>query len=199
MNEAPSSCADLLIASLSFRYSYLMFSTDEAEGRINQNLALFVSNGDNGYAEQPKEAGGLLMPLIYIDAYIQGRKLDTLPGGFNQTIIEWKPELDYNILTTNASRIFEVIPETDAITMNLYAYAQDPEREPDVRYYDVIRKTRAGEGLFTSSPMMDTMAPGPAMENGVDGGEEAVDDSTSNSVSLGLSWLAAFGIVACLA
>ena len=86
------------------------------------------------------------MPIIYIDAYIQERKLDILPGGFNQTVIEWSPNLDYNILTTNSSRIFEVIPGTDAVVMNMYAYNHgDPTQEPEARYYDVIRKSRKSD------------------------------------------------------
>lgn len=131
------------------QYSFLTFSTDEAEGRINDNLALFTSNGDNGFAELRKEDGGMIMPIIYIDAYIQERKLDILPGGFNQTVIEWSPNLDYNILTTNSSRIFEVVSETDAVVMNMYAYNHgDPNQEPEVRYYDVIRQSRKGDALF---------------------------------------------------
>lgn len=130
------------------RYSFLTFSTDDAIGRINDNLALFTSNGDNGFAELPKEDGGMIMPIIYIDAFIQERKLDILPGGFNQTVIEWNPSLHYNVLTTNASRIFEVIPGTDAVVMNVYAYNHgDPSREPEARYYDVIRESRKGDVL----------------------------------------------------
>ena len=70
-----------------------MFSTDEAEGRINQNLALFVSNGDNGYAEQPKEAVPRSHFLLAQAALKQGCgdsmkaiKMSTSAHKFNQLI-----------------------------------------------------------------------------------------------------------------
>jgi hypothetical protein len=127
------------------RVSFLKFSVNEAIGRINDNLALFVSDANNGFSEWPRQAGGLILPIIYVDAYIQGRKIDTLPGGFNQTVIEWSTDLDYNILTTPAANIFNVIPDTDAVIVSVRAWNHgDPEAKPDVRYYDVIRKNRAG-------------------------------------------------------
>ncbi|CAB9524950.1 peptidase C11, clostripain [Seminavis robusta] len=130
------------------RFSFLKFSVDEAVGRINNNLALYIANDAGSFSEQPRSAGGLLIPLIYIDAYIQGRTLDTLPGGFNQTVIEWKETIDYNVLTTPAERIFDVIPSTDAVVINMYAFdLGDHQRPPDVRYYDVIRPSKASSGF----------------------------------------------------
>ena len=121
---------------------------DEAVGRVNNNLNLFTANSAGTFLETPKSAGGLLIPLIYIDAFIQGRQLTTLPGGFNQTVIEWKENIDYNILTTPASRIFDVIPSTDAVVVNMYAYDHgERDRPPDVRYYDVIRPSKGGSGF----------------------------------------------------
>jgi len=122
------------------RFSFLKFSVDEAVGRINDNLSLFISNEAGVFAEQPRAAGGMMIPLIYIDAYIQGRKLNTLPGGFNQTVISWSEELDYNILTTPTDNIFNVITDADAVVLNMYAFNHgDATVEPDVRYYDVRR------------------------------------------------------------
>jgi len=128
------------------RFSFLKFSVDEAVGRINNNLALFTANNAGSFSELPRAAGGLLIPLIYIDAYIQGKKLDTLPGGFNQTVIEWTENLDYNLLTTSAERIFDVIPSTDAVVINMYAHDHGNEKS-DVRYYDVIRPSKGGGGF----------------------------------------------------
>lgn len=123
------------------RFSFLKFSVDEAEGRVNDNLNLFVSDEKNGFSEQPRELGGLVVPLIYVDAFIQGQSISILPGGFNQTIIEWKSTLNYNLLTTEADRIFNVIPSTDAVIVNVYAFNHgDEEVPPDVRTYDVIRR-----------------------------------------------------------
>lgn len=147
------------------RFSFLMFSVDEAEGRINDNLSLYTANLQGAFSEQPRSAGGLLIPLIYIDAFIQGRKLTTLPGGFNQTVIEWDNNLKYNILTVNASRIFQVIPNADACVINMYAFDHSkPNKKPDARYYDVIRPSKSSgfspledqDGLMSGSSIPST-------------------------------------------
>ncbi|CAB9524499.1 peptidase C11, clostripain [Seminavis robusta] len=124
-------------------FSYLLFSVNETEGRINDNLSLFINDG-NTYFEQPRENGGMLMPMVYIDAFIQDRNLTVLPGGFNQTVIDWSTELNYNILTTNTSSVFRVIPATDAVMVNVYAFDHgNQERGPEIRRYDVYRPTRS--------------------------------------------------------
>ena len=46
------------------RFSFLKFSEDEAEGRVNDNLSLFISNAAGVFAEQPRSAGGLMIPLV---------------------------------------------------------------------------------------------------------------------------------------
>jgi len=153
------------------RFSFLKFSVDEAEGRINKNLALFTANDAGSFSEQPRVAGGLLIPLIYIDAYIQGRKLDTLPGGFNQTVIEWTENLDYNLLTTPAERIFDVIPSTDAVVINLYAFDHSKiGEEPEARYYDVIRPNKGGGGGFTIEDGTETGGSSTPLAQGNSGG-----------------------------
>lgn len=137
------------------RFSFLKFSVDEAVGRINNNLNLFVSDEDNGFAEKPREAGGMIIPLIYVDAFIQGQSISTLPGGFNQTVIEWKTDLSYNLLTTHADRVFSVVPSTDAVILNVYAFNHgDPEAKPESRSYDVIRRIKDinDDYLETSPP-----------------------------------------------
>lgn len=122
------------------RYGFLQFSTDEASGRINDNLSLYISNADGVFSEQPRSAGGMLIPLVYVDAYIQERTLDTLPGGFYQTVIEWSTELDYNILTTSIENVFNIVPDTDAVTISVYAFNHaDPAAAVDSKIYDVKR------------------------------------------------------------
>lgn len=111
-------------------------------------------------------------------------------------MIEWKPDIDYNVIVRPAARIFEVIPSTDAIVLNVYAYNHaDLEAEPDVRYYDVIRKTRTGD-LYTDSPVMAPMAPG------AEAAEPNGSDNGSGSVRFGGSWgtfmLVGIGILASL-
>lgn len=161
------------------------FSVDEAEGRINNNLALYTANNAGAFSEQPRSAGGLLIPLIYIDAYIQGRKLDTLPGGFNQTVIEWTENLDYNILTVTADRIFDVIPNTDACVINMYAYNHGkPAEPPEARYYDVIRPDRGGGfSLSSEGGSGGSSSPNPGAASG------SASVSTAFAVAMGFTTL----------
>jgi len=170
------------------RFSFLKFSVDEAVGRINDNLSLFISNSAGVFAEQRREEGGLLIPLVYIDALIQGRRLNTLPGGFNQTVISWSENLDYNILTTPYDNIFNVIPSTDAVVVNMYAYNHgDPDQEPEVRRYDVRRDRGALAGSLQLDPEADTPPPpGPV---------ESSSSSTSACMTAAVSLVAGLGVL----
>ena len=150
-------------------YGFLKFSVDEADGRVNDNLALYVPNAAGNLAEQPREAGGLILPLVQIDASVDGRKLSTLPGGFNQTVISWSPDLNYNVLTTPARNIFDVIPSAGNVVMAMYALNNgNADVEPDVRYYNVtIAKevvTEVPDPVVTEPPL-----PSPTDSPTVDG------------------------------
>ena len=145
-------------------YGFLKFSVDEADGRVNDNLALYVANSAGIIAEQPREALGRILPLVQIDAAVDGRKLSTLPGGFNQTIISWSPDLNYNVLTTPARNIYDVIPSAGNVIMNMYALNNgNVETEPDVRYYNVtISKeaiTEVPAPLVTEAPLPSPTEP----------------------------------------
>ena len=122
------------------RFSFFQFSVD-AEGQVNDNLSLFISNTAGVFSEQPRSSGGYVLPILYVDAKVQGRQLSILPGGFNQTVIPWTDTHEYYIQKTAAHNIFNIIPSTDAIVVNMYAYDHgNATRKPDVRYYDIERK-----------------------------------------------------------
>lgn len=72
-----------------------------------------------------------------------------MPGGFNQTVIEWSENIDYNVLTTSAEKIFDVIPDADAVVVNMYAYdhGESSDGLPDFRRYDIIRPSKSGGTL----------------------------------------------------
>lgn len=160
---------------------FLKFSVDEAEGRVNDNLALFVRNGEGNLAEQPRSAGGLILPLVEIDSSVQGRKLTTLPGGFNQTVISWSPDLDYNVLTTPAKNIFDIIPTAGNVIMTMSAFNNgNPGAEPDVRYYNVtLPKDGATKAPSPkSSPPTDAPTASPTVS-------PTVSPSTESPTTLG--------------
>lgn len=131
------------------QYAFLQFSIDKAQGRTNNHLTLYTSKSDGSFAEKPRKDLGLLAPLVYVDGVIkvkidneyQGKTLSTLPGGFNQTLVNWTENIDYNILTTPREDIFNVIPTADAIIMNVYAYNYNAGNDPQHKYFDVDRRS----------------------------------------------------------
>jgi len=139
------------------KFSFLQFSVDQTAPKtiqksspIHDNLALFVSTTSGAFAElPPDETGGFLIPLIYVDAHIQGKKIDTLPGGFNMTVLSWNTDpaqRDFTLLQTTAENVMEVIPDSDAVVVNMYAYDfKASEDTVDTRYYDVIRRDKTAD------------------------------------------------------
>ena len=89
-----------------------------------------------------------MVPIIYVDAFIQDRKIDILPGGFNQTIIEWRADLDYNIIARKADVIFDVIPSTDAVVATMYGFDFGESEDPlEAEFFDIIRPDRGAFGI----------------------------------------------------
>jgi Clostripain family len=139
------------------QYGFLKFSVDEAIGRVNDNLALFVSNAAGVFTEYPRSGRGLLLPLIQVDAYVQGRNLTSLPGGFNQTVIEWSENLAYNILTTPIRNIFKQVETADAVVVTMTAFKYGDEQSlPEAKTYSI---TAAEAGTITSNVATDPPTP----------------------------------------
>lgn len=133
--------SDRYILQGAAKYAYLGFSKTP-EGLINHNLALYISQG-TVFHEQPREAGGLLMPVIFVDGSLQGQRVSSMLGGFDQTVIEWSTTLDYHIVEVEASQVSEIIPSADMVAVNLYAFnAGDPDLAPAIRRYSVIDNNR---------------------------------------------------------
>jgi len=167
------------------RYGFWKFSVDAAEGRANDNLALYVVQS-GVLAEMPPSAGGIILPLVQIDANVQGRQLSTLPGGFNQTAVVWSSELDYNVLTTPARNIYDVIPDAGQVIMALYALsAGNSEVEPDVRYFNVT----ISEAPPTQPPTNPPTSPptDPPTESPVDLSESQSVGGTGSTNSSGIT------------
>jgi hypothetical protein len=132
--------SDNVCIRLGASYAYLTFS--KFDGEIIQNLSLYTVRG-NDFAEQPREAGGMLMPVVFVDGQIQGQRVERLLGGFQKTISNWSMDLDYNIFSTQASGLKDIIPNTDGVILNLCAYNEgSPNQNPDIRRYNVTGTTR---------------------------------------------------------
>lgn len=167
MRIACNASSNFLPFSQGAKYSFISFSEDEAVGRINDNLSLFAATDSGTFSETPRSAGGYLIPLIYIDAFIQGRRLTTLPGGFNQTVIEWSENIEYNVLTTSVDKIFDWVTDADAVVVNMYAYdhGEGSDGLPEFRRYDVVRPSKGGGSLNlegTSDGSLETESSGRA-------------------------------------
>ncbi|CAB9519585.1 peptidase C11, clostripain [Seminavis robusta] len=125
-------------------YCFLLFSEDDKTRRIDDNLALYITNAAGVWMEQPRSAGGNVVPLIYVDAYVVRRQLTTLPGGINQTNFRWTEDLVYNIETMDAAQVFdETYPAYEGIVVGMSAY--NPFASPETRFNDVLRRMATDE------------------------------------------------------
>jgi hypothetical protein len=159
------------------QYGFLKFSVDEAIGRVNNNLALFVSNAAGVFTEYPRSGRGLLLPLIQVSAFVQGRTLTSLPGGFNQTVIEWSENLNYNILTTPIRNIFKQVSNADAVVVAMTAFKYgDEESVPEPKLYNI---TAAEAGTITSNVATD--APIPAVNTTTPPGSPTTNATTPSA------------------
>ena len=137
--------------SLGAKYGFLKFSVDPDTGAIDDNLILFTSVSDTkGFKEEPRSSKGLMIPLVYVEGNIQGRKINSIPGGFNQTLINWSDHIDYNIISVKDETILDVIPETDAVqvTLKAYDFTTGGMLKPEVRSFDVVRINDGGGDLW---------------------------------------------------
>jgi len=75
----------------------LSFSIQPCQGTINDNLALYALGGA-GLAEQPRSAGGFVVPVVYVYGIVYGKEREYYLGGFNGTSFAWSE--DYNMTVT---------------------------------------------------------------------------------------------------
>lgn len=133
-------------------YCFMTFSVNGMSGEVDNNLILFVSGGENNvFAEKRREDKGFIYPMVYVDAVAAGHKLNTLPGGFNQTHIDWDASLDYKVIATKASTIFDVILSTDAVVTNVYGFDFETNAPipKEAHFFDIIRPDKSGGAQFT--------------------------------------------------
>lgn len=153
-------------------YGFLTFSVNGESGVVDNNLILFTSDSANNvFAEKRRADLGFIYPMVYVDGVGQGHKLTTLPGGFNQTHIDWDDSLDYKVIATPATEIFEVIPSTDAVVLNMYGFDFE-ENAPipsEPHYFDIIRPNKGTkfEGINGAGGAGAGVDNGAAAESGV--------------------------------
>jgi hypothetical protein len=137
--------------SLGAKFGFLKFSVDPETGAVDDNLILFTGASEiKGFKEEPRSSKGLMIPLVYVEGNIQGKKINRLPGGFNQTLINWSEDIDYNIISVKDETILDVIPETDAVqvTLKAYDFTTGGMLTPEVRSFDVVRMNDGGVDLW---------------------------------------------------
>jgi hypothetical protein len=164
------------------RHSFLEFSVDEATGIIHNTLALYVNHDQtHEYAEHPRSAGGILIPLFEVDAFIQGRQLAVLPGGLNQIILHWSDvsvDCRHVLMSRRASQILEMVPSTDAVVVTMRAYN---DQESAVRSYNVVARGERGPGHV--NPMSIFNDEEPAMLRS-SGGAKSLERTTQGLLGL---------------
>lgn len=128
------------------KYGFLSFSVSKGTREVNDNLSLFTSVSEQqGFQETPRSSQGLMIPLVYVKGFIHGRSIDRLPGGFNQTIINWREDIDYNIIAVRDERIFLTVPDADAVVVSLRGYDfSNGQNPPENKTFDIIRPAKGG-------------------------------------------------------
>ena len=124
------------------QYGILTFSVDEVAGRLNDNLSLFASNAAGVWVEKPLSAGGLVVPLVYADGYLLRRKVTTLAGGPNRTVIPWNADSRYEIMQVAWPQVSNMVPGFDAVVAVMNAHKNgDPTLEAsETVYWDLYRR-----------------------------------------------------------
>ena len=138
------------------RYSFLQFSENQTTGEVNDQLTLFVSTDDRGFAEKPASEGGLLLPLVFTRGAIlyEGKTVNitTVPGGFHRTILSWGQSIQFQFTKIPAEKIWSYIPEADAVMAGIKAYkVSDPLAAPESRVYNVKDRPESAAGDPESS------------------------------------------------
>merc|ERR1712113_1149687 len=140
------------------RYGFLTFSRNPTSDIIDQNLVLYANNknGDAFY-EVPKNFGGYILPIVYVNAVISTYDLGFLPGGFNQTILPWSETTNYQIISRTDQRVLEVTG-ADAVIADITAVDNDWHFAPngtDYISFDIVGTSARGGGGRGNSDGLD--------------------------------------------
>jgi len=135
------------------KYGYFAFSRNPTTGVIDQNLVLYVATPGDGQAGESFDEvipaqGGVILPIVYVNAFISGYSINFLPGGFNQTILTWSESLNYEIIARTDERVLQVTG-ADAVVLDITAVDFDwylAGNGTDYVSFDIIGgEARAGE------------------------------------------------------
>jgi hypothetical protein len=133
---------------------FMTFSVDEKNGEPLNNTALFLLTGRGGLAflELPRNVGGFILPIVSVQAFIQGTELYTMPGGFNQTILNWNEDLEFGFSKTLADDILTLIPSMDGVVTLAGARSMKGGAvESSVDFFDVLQNKKTPIGSNDSS------------------------------------------------
>ena len=118
------------IETLGCQYGFLSFSTVNTEGSAIKSIELFVYHGEGGetatLSDLPRERGGQIVHLTYIDVSIEGEFFDELLGGFDSTIIPWQIDIDVSVVPVSDSILYDTF---DTNVGYIDAIAEDLDTE----------------------------------------------------------------------
>ena len=143
----------------------LTFTVDPETGVPTQNLVLFIFDTESGGPrELPPSTTGYIVPLMYVDASLEGYYLDYLVGGYFGTVIEWKEDhaLTVNVADTKG-RFFDELESSIAV-LDVIAYDYDKLLDGDgTEGFDFYYFELEGEDLSSSDkPEQDPTDPADA-------------------------------------
>ena len=109
--------------------AYLTFFTSP---NSDGNVGLYVFR-DGALSQLSPDAGGQVVPIVYVEFSINGTVVDELLGGFTSTIIPWNNQDTVSIVSIGEDSILELLG-SNAGFMQAFAYDDDLQLE-DGRYF----------------------------------------------------------------
>jgi len=105
---------------------YITFSLANAQdGVVSGGLSLFTSDdSSSSYRETLPSSGGQIVPIIYVDARIDGRSINVLVGGMDATIIPWINDTEVSIHIDSVDYMLSKY-EVDTVTISIWAFDDD--------------------------------------------------------------------------
>ena len=90
------------------------FSVDADTGEARDNLLVFVRDQDSGtsFAQQSKD-GGWILPIIFVEAFINGEDIYEIVGGFGNTVLAWDESTNIRMKTLTDTEYFDLFETSD--------------------------------------------------------------------------------------
>ena len=133
-------------------FGILTFTTSP-DGDVGKSFVLYATDPGTGeVSEKPRTAKGVIVPVVYVDAVVEGVAIEVLVGGFSQTILPWSESSGLVVLPLSDIEWIEAL-EVESAVIDMLAYdddAFDPETGAGV---DLVSFLLTLDELKMTTPM----------------------------------------------